>query len=263
MQMYFLPIALPPLNEQRRIVTKVNRLLSLCGKMEQQIVQSKIEADQLLEAVLQEAFEGNHTVPKGASKQVEVFWQKQLLASYINMLMEQHQEQGEMAIAKYTYLNDRVHDAGSGFRYVQHNFGPYSSEIKDCLTAPDAPFCKKTVGKKGYEVYHVNKELEAGFLDPENSSLQVAQNGFRQLMQVFSVFPMNERARQLEMIASICWLIEQQQSTDIDILYGSLENWPTPKREVQHKGQLFSKEEVAVGLQLIQQQGWHLKLLHQ
>jgi restriction endonuclease S subunit len=257
------PIILPPVQEQHRIVTKVNQLMRLCDEMEQQITQSKTEAEQLLQVLLLEAFEGKHNVPQKPSKQDKVFWQKQLLASYINMLMEQHQEQGEMAIAKYAYLNDRVNNAGSGFRYVPHNFGPYSPEIKDCLTASDAPFCKKIVGKKGYEVYHVNKELEAGFIDPENASLKEAQKGFRQLMQVFSVFPMQERARQLELVASICWLIEQQQSTDVDQLYNGLENWTTPKRQVQHKGQLFSKTEAADGLQLIQQQAWHLKLLHQ
>ena len=257
------PVSLPPFKEQQRIAAKVEQLMRLCDKMEQQIIQSKAEAEQLLQSVLREAFEGKHFAPKKTCKQNEVIWQKQLLTSYINMLMEQHQEQGEMAIAKYTYLNDRVHDAGSGFRYVQHNFGPYSSEIKDCLTAPNAPFSKKTVGKKGYEVYHVNKELEAGFIDPENVALQEAQKGFRQLMQVFSVFSMQERARQLELVASLCWLIEQCQTADIDILYNGLENWPTPKRQVSHKGQLFSKDEAATGLQLIQQQGWCLKLLHQ
>lgn len=256
-------VPLPPVQEQKRIVTKVNQLMRLCDEMEQQITQSKTEAEQLLQAVLREAFEGKQTVPKQASKQDEVFWQKQLLTAYINMLMEQHQEQGEMAIAKYTYLNDRVNNACSGFRYVPHNFGPYSPEIKDCLTAPDAPFCKKTVGKKGYEVYHVNKELEADFIDPKNGALQEAQKGFRQLMQVFSVFPMQERARQLELVASICWLIEQHQNTDLEVLYNGLESWPTPKRQVQHKGQLFSKNEAAAALQLIQQQGWHLNLLHQ
>lgn len=253
---------LPPQKEQQLIVSKVAQLMSLCDEMEQQIIQGKTEAEQLLQAVLREAFEGKHTVPKQAGKQDEIFWQKQLLASYINLLMEQHQEQGEMAIAKYTYLNDRVHDAGSRFKYVQHNFGPYSPEIKDCLTAPDALFYKKTVGKKGYEVYYVNKDLEADFIDLENPSLQEAQKGFSQLMQVFSIYPRQERARQLELVASICWLIEQQQSTDLDTIYEGLENWPTPKRQVQHKGQLFTKPETAAGLQLIQQQGWHLKLLH-
>ncbi|PGX99698.1 restriction endonuclease subunit S [Bacillus thuringiensis] len=49
-------IPIPPLDEQKRIVEKVNHLMSLCDKLETSIEQSKQEAEKLMKAVLQEAF---------------------------------------------------------------------------------------------------------------------------------------------------------------------------------------------------------------
>ncbi|MEH6858776.1 restriction endonuclease subunit S [Priestia megaterium] len=49
-------IYIPPLNEQKRIVEKVNQLMILCDELEQNIEQSKQETEKLMKAVLQEAF---------------------------------------------------------------------------------------------------------------------------------------------------------------------------------------------------------------
>jgi len=47
---------LPPLTEQKRIVDKVDELMSLCDQLETQIKESKENADMLMQSVLQEAF---------------------------------------------------------------------------------------------------------------------------------------------------------------------------------------------------------------
>ena len=49
-------IPLPPKIEQKRIVAKVNELMSLCDELETQIQKSKENADMLMQSVLQEAF---------------------------------------------------------------------------------------------------------------------------------------------------------------------------------------------------------------
>ena len=50
-----LPIAVPPLAEQHRIVAKVDELMALCDRLEAQLAISETESRRLLEAVLQEA----------------------------------------------------------------------------------------------------------------------------------------------------------------------------------------------------------------
>jgi type I restriction enzyme, S subunit len=47
---------LPPLSEQHRIVTKVQQLLQMINQLEQQVAQSQTQANNLLQAVLKEAF---------------------------------------------------------------------------------------------------------------------------------------------------------------------------------------------------------------
>lgn len=50
---------LPPLDEQKAIVTKLEKLLALCDELEIQITQNKTHAEQLMQAVLKEAFSDN------------------------------------------------------------------------------------------------------------------------------------------------------------------------------------------------------------
>jgi type I restriction enzyme S subunit len=49
-------VALPPLPEQKAIVTKVEKLLSICDKLQTQITANQTHAEQLMQAVLKEAF---------------------------------------------------------------------------------------------------------------------------------------------------------------------------------------------------------------
>ena len=55
------PFPLPPLNEQKRIVAKVDELMKLCDELEEQLRQSKEKSERLMQAVLQEAFEGEYS----------------------------------------------------------------------------------------------------------------------------------------------------------------------------------------------------------
>jgi type I restriction enzyme S subunit len=54
-----LVLALPPLAEQKAIVTKVESLLALCDQLEQQVTAAQTHAEQLMQAVLKEAFQQN------------------------------------------------------------------------------------------------------------------------------------------------------------------------------------------------------------
>jgi len=53
------PIAIPSITEQKAIVAKVEKLLAVCNQMETQISQNQTHAEQLMQAVLKEAFQRN------------------------------------------------------------------------------------------------------------------------------------------------------------------------------------------------------------
>ncbi len=52
-------LSIPPLPEQKAIVTKVEKLLTLCDQLESQITQNQTHAEKLMQAVLKEAFSRN------------------------------------------------------------------------------------------------------------------------------------------------------------------------------------------------------------
>ena len=49
-------VPVPPLPEQKAIVTEIEKLLAHCDQLEAQITANKTHADQLMQAVLKEAF---------------------------------------------------------------------------------------------------------------------------------------------------------------------------------------------------------------
>jgi len=53
-------VALPPLAEQKAIVAKIEKLLALCDQLETQITNNQTHAEQLMQAVLKEAFSQNN-----------------------------------------------------------------------------------------------------------------------------------------------------------------------------------------------------------
>jgi type I restriction enzyme S subunit len=63
-----LPLATPPLAEQQAIVTKVENLLALCDQLETQITQNQSHAEQLMQAVLKEAFSHNSEAKPESAK---------------------------------------------------------------------------------------------------------------------------------------------------------------------------------------------------
>ncbi|MCP5252036.1 MAG: restriction endonuclease subunit S [Burkholderiales bacterium] len=52
-------LPLPSVEEQQVIVNKVEKLLALCDQLETQITQNQVHAEQLIQAVLKEAFGHN------------------------------------------------------------------------------------------------------------------------------------------------------------------------------------------------------------
>ena len=73
-------IPIPPLQEQRRIVEKVNKLMLLCDELEKEVNVAQQYASQLMEAVLQEAFSTDKSIEGEQLKQkceVIPFRQKQ------------------------------------------------------------------------------------------------------------------------------------------------------------------------------------------
>ena len=51
-------LSLPPLNEQKAIVERVDKLMTMIDKLEKQVTERKEQSEMLMQSVLKEAFEG-------------------------------------------------------------------------------------------------------------------------------------------------------------------------------------------------------------
>lgn len=67
-QVFHFPLPLPPLEEQQVIIAKVVELLTICDQLETQITQNQTHAEQLMQAVLKEAFSHNSEAEPQAKK---------------------------------------------------------------------------------------------------------------------------------------------------------------------------------------------------
>lgn len=63
-------IPLPPLAEQQAIVDRVEKLLSMVDELEKQVSERKEQSEQLMQAVLREAFEGKPTISENKTLEV-------------------------------------------------------------------------------------------------------------------------------------------------------------------------------------------------
>ena len=55
-----LSFPLPPLPEQKRIVEKVDKLMSYCDELEKQVKENQENSEKLMSAVLKESFENGN-----------------------------------------------------------------------------------------------------------------------------------------------------------------------------------------------------------
>lgn len=67
-QLFCKPVPLPSLSEQCTIATKIEKLLTLCDQLQIQINQNQSHAEQLMQAVLKEAFSNNSASTVAASQ---------------------------------------------------------------------------------------------------------------------------------------------------------------------------------------------------
>lgn len=119
---------LPPLEEQKEIVKKIEALFKICDELEEHINQAKADSEMLMQAVLREAFEPKQTMEKIGDDE------KAMTAmSYIIDNIES-EKLGRVKLQKIFYMYSAVNNEYFGFNYKnKHAMGPHDKVRMDTI----------------------------------------------------------------------------------------------------------------------------------
>lgn len=138
-----LVMGLPPLEEQKAIVEKVEALMQKCKDLEQEIEKSETNAEMLMQAVLKEAFESKEIkvieLPKLQELESSHFPKRKMLASYIINQSVNDKQFGDTKFEKLLHLADyHILKRNFGQEYKQKAAGPYDNKFT-------VPFFNQTI----------------------------------------------------------------------------------------------------------------------
>jgi len=257
-------IPLPPKKEQLLIVDELESKLTVCYKIEETISQSLQQAETLKQSILKKAFEGKLVTAVAEQKETKViplykpkneyFYQMQLLGIVAKASKQKQIEHGEMTLAKYAYLMDKVYGVPTYFNYNRWHLGPYPPTIKKVINN------KQYFKKSGNHIEVLNEKTLFNSTNPHTTKMQSAVND---LTDIFSKYSTKERSHKTELLATVCKVIEDIQSTDLKVIRQSMAEWKINLKGEKHKtkAEKFNEAETEKCLAFIKEKGWDKKLI--
>ncbi len=245
------------LEEQQAIVEELESKLTVCDKIEEAIESSLQQAETLKQSILKQAFEGRLVAAeeKPAYKPKNVyFYQMQLLGYVLKISKEKNISHGEMTTAKYMYLIDRLFKVPTHYKYERWHLGPYPPEMKKAVKN------KKFFGADGNELKVVDEKSLFKYNNPYE---QQVIDGIGELAQLFGQYVPKERPHQTELLATVCKVIEDIQSTDLAAVRQSMKEWKIDLKntKVKNKAEKFNEDETRECLNLITKNKWQERLI--
>jgi type I restriction enzyme S subunit len=177
------------------------------------------------------------------------FYQTQLVAAIVNASKKHKITHGEMTLAKYTYLVDKLYGVPTHFNYERLHLGPYPKEMKKIVNN------KKFFKIQNNEVSVVPQKKEYKYEFQKQVEEAVAE-----LASLFNQYKGQERSHQTELLATVCKVVEDIKSTDLKAVRESMKNWPIKLKgeKFKNKAEKFGEEETMQCLNLLKNKGWDL-----
>jgi type I restriction enzyme, S subunit len=251
------PINICSPSEQNQIVQEIESRLSVCDKIEETIANALREAEALRQSILKQAFQGKLVTQKehkAYKPKNEYFYQAQILGFITEYSKQKGIKHGEMTIAKYAFMLDRLYGVETYYDYKRWHLGPYPPEMK------------KVIKNKKYFIQGTGSlELaDAKTLSKYNNpNKELVHNAIEDLATIFSKYTAKERSDKTELLATVCKVIEDIQSTELDRVRQSMKEWPIelPNTKFKNKSEKFHKEDTESCIKFIVKRGWDKKLI--
>lgn len=250
-----IPIFLPSIAEQQRIVQEIESRLSVCDKLEETIHTNLKQAEALRQSILKKAFEGKLVKPKAIEKPKRTaFYQMQTLGLIVNRSKQNRIRHGEMTLAKYAFLADKIYGVPIYDCYERWHLGPYPTDIK------------KTVNNKEYfktENHSIRVLNEEKLFKYHNEYKEQIENAVDELANIFSSFEAKDRSHKTELLATVCKVIEDIQTTKIEAVRQSMAEWKIELKDnkFKNKAEKFDEAKTAKCVAFIVKNGWDKKLI--
>lgn len=224
------PIPLPPLHEQRRIETKVQQLLQIVKKLEEQVQQSQVQAQQLLQSVLKEAFSNkakeNHEDKlqttneyKERSLESQAFFRKIVLAAHIVYELCNENTFGHTKLMKLLYLCEEAGNMQLLTNYKKFAAGPFD---KKTLVSVDAYFKKHNWFQIGEELFDGGKRTKYILTEKSNK-----------YKEYFNRYFVNE----MEIINNLIFLLRKANTDKCSVIATLYYSW----KEIKERKQLVNE----------------------
>jgi type I restriction enzyme S subunit len=186
-------------------------------------------------------------VPPESKPANSYFYQTQLVAAILNASKKHKISHGEMTLAKYTYLVDKLYGVPTYFNYERLHLGPYPKEMKKIVNN------KKFFKIQNSEVLVVPQERKYNYQFQKQVEEAVAD-----LASILKQYKGHERSHQTELFATVCKVVEDVKSTDLKAVRESMKNWPINLKtsKFQNKAEKFGEEETMTILKLIVNRRW-------
>jgi type I restriction enzyme, S subunit len=231
-----LPIPIPPLPEQRRIVAKVNELMALVDQLEEQLCAATKQGGALLESAVHELLSPSAEIMQFASTHSASFPDRAAIGCYAIQQLAERPTFGRTALVKVLYLAEAHIGLELGGQYLRDAAGPLDQWIYtfEGQAAEQQWFSvverSTNDGHKKIE-YRKGPNLSTKAVEVTTRLSRELQKEFDGLLALLS----NKPTVEVEIIATLfaAWndsLIDGHAPSDAEITRDVRENWHPSKQ---------------------------------
>ncbi len=236
-------VPLPPLEEQKIIVSKVETLSTICDQLEDQITRNQEHASHLMQAVLKEAFTHTKDKPQATDNVVQFelmpyddngHERSKLLGAEIVYQMHRKQTLGHKKLQKVFYICQKTQNLNLPTNFQQHAAGPYDYDLARAIDSglqKNNWFAYQRVAKFKYKPLQ-----DAG--THRKAFEKVFQDKVVGINHVVSLFK-DKTSDEAEAVATLyaCWeeILNSESSFSKEVLIEKFFAWSDEKRKFSER----------------------------
>lgn len=276
-------IPVPALSEQKRIVAEIEKQFAKTKQLKEHIIANQQATEQLLKALLHQAFEVKEEEVKTNVQQVKgkvveldtntVNWDnlvaepfEKYAAHAVNNIQDIDWEMammvacmknklgvtyGDVGLQKNVYNTNNLQPVFSKqYAFANSNFGTYCHELKEDLKRNPYLIAQKVANSK--EVYAVNPKYSKQVLDklsaPENKEFIQAIN---RMLSIYEHPFINKETDKIELYNTVLKVALDKNTRDINNIYQGMKDWKINQTKYKTKAEKFSKPDAERMLKLL------------